>query len=101
MHEDTVNMLIVVAALVLAGLNAHATWLCLRHHGLEPHQKLIQVVLVWVVPVLGAVVVAGVASPPKVRAGSAAADDNAVTNGGGSDAIVEGTVSTHHDNHSV
>ena len=52
--------LVIAAILVPAGLDVWATWLVLRDDLSERHRKIAQLVFVWLVPVIRAVVVLAV-----------------------------------------
>ena len=55
--------LVTAVVLVPVGLNVWATWLVLRDDLSEGPRKIVQLVFVWLVPVLGAVVVLAVHRP--------------------------------------
>lgn len=51
--------MLVAVILVVAVVNSYATWLVLHEDAYESTQKIFQVVIIWLVPVLGAIIFAG------------------------------------------
>lgn len=56
-------LLVLLMLLVLLWMNVRATWLVLRDDVSEPSQRVMQLLLVWLLPVLGALTVFAVHRP--------------------------------------
>jgi len=62
-------LLVLLLLAVILGMNARATWLVLCDEVSEPSQRVMQLVLVWLLPVLGALMVFAVHRPPEKASG--------------------------------
>lgn len=64
-----VAIIVIIGAIVIAVLNAFASYRVFKSNQLEPLQKTLQCILIWVVPLLGAGLCIALTREPKPRRG--------------------------------
>jgi hypothetical protein len=74
------NIVLLILVAIILALNVNATWVLVRASYYDTRQKLFQLVLIWLIPILGAILVWSLATD---SSGKRATTD--LTDGSGSD----------------